>query len=43
MLSEPLDVTLKVVNVFNRLGIDYLIGGSLASAVYGTARSTLDS
>lgn len=42
MLSEPIHVTLTVVKVFDRLGIPYLIGGSLASAVFGIARATLD-
>jgi hypothetical protein len=42
MLSEPLQVTLKVAAVFDRLGIQYLVGGSLASAVYGVARATMD-
>ncbi|MBP8856582.1 MAG: hypothetical protein KBG60_01090 [Anaerolineaceae bacterium] len=41
-LPEPIQVTLKVVAVFNRLGISYFIGGSLASAVYGMARATMD-
>ena len=35
MLSEPIQVTLKVITAFDRLGIPYLIGGSLASAVRG--------
>ena len=42
MDSEPSRVTLKVVSAFNSLGIPYLIGGSLASAVYGVYRATLD-
>lgn len=42
MLTEPIRVILKVVKVFEHLGINYLIGGSLASAVYGTIRATLD-
>lgn len=42
MLSEPIQVTEKVVSAFNRLGIPYLIGGSLASAVYGIIRATMD-
>jgi hypothetical protein len=42
MDSEPSRVTLRVVEVFDRLGIPYLIGGSLASAVYGVYRATLD-
>ena len=41
MLSEPIQVTLKVVAAFNRLGVPYLIGGSLASAVYGIVRATM--
>jgi hypothetical protein len=42
MLSEPLQILLKVTAVFDRLRIPYLIGGSLASALYGVARATLD-
>ncbi len=43
MLSEPIAVTLLVIDVFERLGIDYIIGGSLASARHGMARATMDS
>lgn len=42
MLSEPIQVTLKVIAAFDRLGILYLIGGSLASAVHGIVRATMD-
>lgn len=42
MLPEPIQVTLKVVSAFNRLEIPYLIGGSLASAVHGIVRATMD-
>jgi hypothetical protein len=42
MLSEPIQVTQKVVTVFDRLEIPYFIGGSLASALYGVARATMD-
>ena len=42
MLSEPILVTLKVVSVFEQLGIPYLIGGSFASAVHGVVRATMD-
>lgn len=42
MLSEPIQVTLKVVAALTRLEIPYLIGGSLASAVHGVVRSTMD-
>jgi len=39
---DIIEVTLKVVQVFDRLGITYHVGGSLASSSYGVARSTLD-
>ncbi len=42
MLSEPIQVTLKVVITFERLGIPYLISGSFASAVHGIVRATMD-
>jgi hypothetical protein len=42
MLPEPIQVTLKVVNAFESLGISYLIGGSFASAVHGVVRATMD-
>lgn len=43
MQNEPIRVTLKVTNVLERLGVPYLIGGSLASALYGMVRATQDS
>jgi hypothetical protein len=42
MPSEPVAVTLLVVEALERLGVPYLIGGSLASAVHGVVRATLD-
>lgn len=42
MLPESVSVLMVVVAVFERLRIPYLVGGSLASALYGVARSTLD-
>jgi len=42
VITEPIAVTLLVVEVFDRLGIPYLIGGSLASALHGVVRTTLD-
>ena len=30
------------MKAFDRLGIEYYIGGSIASSAYGVARSTLD-
>lgn len=40
MQNEPIEVTLKVTNVFEKLGVAYLIGGSLASTLYGMVRTT---
>jgi len=42
MLPESVSVLMSVVAVFERLRIPYLVGGSMASALYGVARSTLD-
>ncbi|PWH18946.1 MAG: hypothetical protein DDG59_04765 [Anaerolineae bacterium] len=43
MQNEPVEVTLKVTAVFERLNVPYLIGGSLASTLYGMVRTTQDS
>ena len=43
MQNEPIEVTLIVTGVFERLGVPYLIGGSLASTLYGMVRTTQDS
>lgn len=40
--ADPIRVVLKVTSAFDQLGIPYLIGGSLASAVHGIIRSTMD-
>jgi len=42
MQNEPVEVTLKVTTVLENLAIPYLIGGSLASALYGMVRTTQD-
>ena len=42
MLPEPVAVTLLVIEALEGLGVPYLIGGSLASAVHGVARATVD-
>jgi hypothetical protein len=42
MNSEPIAVTLQVIEVLDRLGVRYVIGGSLASALHGVARTTMD-
>jgi hypothetical protein len=43
MQNEPVEVTLKVTAVFEKLGVRYLIGGSLASTLHGMVRTTQDS
>jgi hypothetical protein len=40
MQNEPVEVTLKVTDVFEKLGVPYLISGSLASTLYGMVRTT---
>lgn len=42
MISEQIAVTLLVIDALERLNVRYLIGGSLASALYGVPRATLD-
>jgi len=42
MLSEPIAVTLLVTDALETLGVPYVIGGSLASAVHGVVRATMD-
>lgn len=42
MLTEPLQVTLRVVRVLEALAVDYLVGGSLASSLHGVPRATQD-
>jgi hypothetical protein len=41
--NEPIEVTFIVTGVFEKLGVPYLIGGSLASTLYGMVRTTQDS
>ena len=43
MQNEPIEVTLKVTGILERLDVPYLIGGSLASTLYGMVRTTQDS
>lgn len=40
--TESLTVTALVVSTLESLGVPYVIGGSMASAVYGMARATMD-
>ena len=43
MSENAAQITLLVCQVFEELGIRYVIGGSLASALHGNSRSTYDS
>ena len=42
MLTEQIAVTLAVVDALDALGVPYAIGGSLASALHGVMRATMD-
>jgi len=42
MLAEPIAVTTMVTDALDALGVPYAIGGSLASAVHGIMRATMD-
>lgn len=42
MPSESTRLTLLVAQTLEQLGIDYAVGGSLASSLHGVMRSTLD-
>ena len=42
MLAESISVTLLVADALADLGVPYVIGGSLASAVHGVMRATMD-
>jgi hypothetical protein len=43
MQNEPIEVTLLVTGVFEKLDVPYMISGSLASTLYGMVRTTQDS
>jgi hypothetical protein len=40
ILSDPIQVTLRIAQEFEDLGIRYFIGGSLASSLHGIPRTT---
>jgi hypothetical protein len=42
MPAEPVAVTLTVTQALETLGVPYAIGGSLASALHGVMRATMD-
>lgn len=42
LLAEPLSITQRLAQEFERFGIRYLVGGSLASSLHGIPRATND-
>lgn len=42
MIADPVDVAYEVAAILERLGLPYLIGGSVASTLWGEVRSTQD-
>jgi hypothetical protein len=42
MLPEAISVLMTIVDVFERKQIPYLVGGSIASAIHGISRATMD-
>lgn len=42
MLGDPINLALTIAAIFEGLNIDYYIGGSVASSIWGESRATLD-
>lgn len=42
MANEPVEATMLVIHALDQLSVPYVIGGSLASAVHGVVRATMD-
>ncbi len=42
MLAEPIQITQRITQLLERLGLRYFIGGSLASSLHGIPRATQD-
>tara|TARA_B100001964_G_C14029715_1_gene507713 strand:+ start:650 stop:859 length:210 start_codon:yes stop_codon:yes gene_type:complete len=42
MAADPISVTLIVTHALERFGVPYVISGSVASAVHGVVRTTVD-
>ena len=42
ILLDPIQITVKVTNVLEKIGVHYFIGGSLASTMHGMVRTTQD-
>ncbi len=41
-MEEPIEVTLEIAEILVDLGVEYLVGGSIASSLHGHPRSTQD-
>lgn len=41
-LTEPLAIAVRVGATLDALGIDWLVGGSVASSIHGIPRATQD-
>lgn len=41
-LSEPIQVVARIARALDELGVPYVVGGSLASSMYGVPRATQD-
>ena len=42
MTLGPVDLALRIASLLDRLGIPYVLGGSLASSIFGEPRATAD-
>lgn len=42
MVADPIRVTIQVAEILEGLGVPYLVGGSIASSIFGEPRSTDD-
>lgn len=42
MIPDPIRVTIRVAEILEGLGVPYLVGGSIASSIFGEPRSTDD-
>lgn len=42
MVSDSIRVTIRVAEILEGLGVPYLVGGSIASSIFGEPRSTDD-
>jgi len=41
-IPDPIHIVVRLAEIFDKLNIEYMVGGSLASSIYGIPRSSLD-